>query len=610
MITGCKTKTPVSDNFYPEATERIVSNENIIYYINPVSGSDKNIGTKKDAPWKTFKRVNQLILTKGNKIEIIAPGTFRESLFLIGQGTTKHPITVQFAPGKYDFYPQNAYKSKFHISNTNDAPDSLKAVAFYLLDSENINIEGNGADIIFRGKVINATLINCSNINIDRLSFDYFRPTVSEMKVIKVGDHFADVQIHTDSKFKISDSLITWIGEGWEDPLQGYWQEFDSASQTVTRKHLNPSMMRFSEIDNNHLRIHFDKNPGLISGLTYQTRNTFRDYSAFLIEKSKNIFWKNIDIYFIHGLGFVSQFCENIQFDSLIVKPKENSGRTCSAWADILHFSGCKGDILVTNSYLSATHDDPINVHGTHLRIVDVISEQKIKVRFMHPQAFGFDAFFIGDSIEFINVKSLLPYAKNKITQVTRLNDKEFELTLSNTIPDNIQPNDVIENSTWTPNVTIKNIKLLYTPTRGILVTTKGKVFIENSEFIKSVMSAILIADDAGSWFESGYVRDVTIRNNKFIDCASPVINIRPENTEIAEEYPVHKNIQIVNNQFKLDKNLLLSAKSTGNIKFSNNVVEVNKFLEIDDLVNLKACSNVEIKGNQINKTVVNIELW
>ena len=121
LTIGCntKTKTPVTDDFYPEATERIVSDENISYYINPVNGSDENIGTKKNAPWKTFKRVNQLILTKGNKIEIVEPGTFRESLFLIGQGTTKHPVTVQFAPGKYDFYPQNAFKNKFHISNTN-----------------------------------------------------------------------------------------------------------------------------------------------------------------------------------------------------------------------------------------------------------------------------------------------------------------------------------------------------------------------------------------------------------------------------------------------------------------------------------------------------------
>ena len=308
----------------------------------------------------------------------------------------------------------------------------------------------------------------------------------------------------------------------------------------------------------------------------------------------------------MHGLGFVSQFCENIQFDSLIVKPKENSGRTCSAWADILHFSGCKGEILVTNSYLSATHDDPINVHGTHLRIVDEISEQKIKVRFMHPQTYGFDAFFEGDSIEFISAKNLLPYSKNKILQVKNLNDKEFELTLIQAIPNNIQTNDVIENSTWTPDITIRNIKLLYTPTRGILVTTKGKVVIENSEFIKPVMSAILIADDAGSWFESGYVRDVTIRNNKFIDCASPVINIHPENIEIAEEYPVHKNIRIVNNQFKLDNNLLLSAKSTNNIKFTNNVIEVNKSLKVADILKFKECSNVEIEGNQIKNTVVN----
>ena len=308
----------------------------------------------------------------------------------------------------------------------------------------------------------------------------------------------------------------------------------------------------------------------------------------------------------MHGMGFVSQLCENITDDSFYVGPRKGSGRTCAAWADIFHFSNCKGNIEVKNSYLSSANDDAINVHGTYLRIVNVISKQKIKVRFMHPQTYGFNIFSIGDSIEFIRAKSLIPFSKNIIAKSVLLNDKEIELSLEQIIPNNIQTNDVIENITWKLDVKISNIKITHIPTRGILVTTRGKVIIENNEIIKTSMSGILIANDANSWFESGYVKNVIIRNNKFIECGEPVIKIHPENSKIIDGYPVHKNIQITNNQFELKNKLILSAKSTGYIEFSNNIIEVNQNIKINNMLNFNACSNVAINGNLVKSSLDN----
>jgi hypothetical protein len=606
LILGCETNTLIINDSYPAANERIVSKENITYYINPVSGSDDNKGTKKEAPWKTFKKVNQLILTKGNRIEVLEPGTFRESLFLIGQGAKENPITIHFAQGKYNFHPENSFKSKFHISNTNDAPDSLKAVAFYLLNSKHVKIEGNSAEIILRGKAIITSLNNCENISIENINFDYKRPTVSEIKVIDTHDLYSDVQIHRDSKYKIVDSTLIWVGEGWKQKAQNYWQVFNPTEQKVERKNIPIREMLFSELTQNQVRIHHKENLGFKKGFIYQNRNTFRDYSAVFMQKSKNILWNNVNVYFMHGMGFVSQFCENITFDTIDVKPRERSGRTCAAWADILHFSGCKGQIKILNSYLSAANDDAINVHGTHLRIIDSISNKKIKVRFMHPQTYGFDAFVVGDSIEFVKAKSLLPFSKNIILGVKKLNEKEIELVLEKKIPNNIEVNDVIENISWTPDVTIRNNKIVHIPTRGILMTTRGKVIIDNNEFNKTHMSGILISDDANSWFESGYVKDVTISNNKFIGCGSPVINIHPENSEIVSDTPVHRNIQIINNEFILGKQITVSAKSTENIKFSNNTIESDSNLNMHKIIRMIACSKIEMENNLLNNKVVN----
>ena len=60
-------------------------------------------------------------------------------------------------------------------------------------------------------------------------------------------------------------------------------------------------------------------------------------------------------------------------------------------------------------------------------------------------------------------------------------------------------------------------------------------------------MPGILIEDDAEGWFESGPVRDMTIRNNKFIGCG---IEINPHTESNKPEEWVHENIRIEGNFF------------------------------------------------------------
>ena len=587
-------------NTYPSLENRKQSDGETVYYIDPIHGDDSDNGTKINHAWKSFVPVNQRVLASDDRVEVVAPGAFYESLFIIGKGTEKHPIIIHFAPGRYDFYPEHAYQTKFHISNTNDTPDSLKSIAFYFLNSNNIQVKADQAEFIFRGKVMETCINQCENISIDGITFDYKRPTVSEMKVIDVHDHYADVLVHNDSKFEVVDSSLIWLGEGWRYPSPDYWQIFDPKSQTVWRNYLPIQQLKFSQLDENRVRISFDKNPAFKKGLIFQTRNVLRDCAAVFMQRSKNIGWKNTHVYFMHGMGFVSQFCENVSFDSLWVAPRSGSGRTCAAWADILHFSGCKGLIEVKNSFLSAANDDAINIHGTHLRIVEQVSGHQLKVRFMHGQTYGFVAFVAGDEVAFVNEKTLVSYAKNEVTEVKPLSEKEILLTLKDPISSEITENDVLENITWTPDATILNNTITQIPTRGILVTTRGKVKIENNKIIKTRMSGIAIADDAQSWFESGAVTDVCIDNNLFEACGEPVIVIHPENSEIDPEHFVHQNISIQNNQFvQVYKNVLL-ARSTENICFEKNRIDSETNQSINDFLIFDVCHDLKIGNNRI----------
>ena len=74
-----------------------------------------------------------------------------------------------------------------------------------------------------------------------------------------------------------------------------------------------------------------------------------------------------------------------------------------------------------------------------------------------------------------------------------------------------------MENLTWYPDVVMRKNIIRDNRARSALITTKGKVLIEDNYF-SSQMHGILIEGDNNSWYESGAVQDVTIRNNTFVN--------------------------------------------------------------------------------------------
>ncbi|MEJ0103264.1 MAG: right-handed parallel beta-helix repeat-containing protein [Bacteroidota bacterium] len=275
-----------------------------------------------------------------------------------------------------------------------------------------------------------------------------------------------------------------------------------------------------------------------------------------------------------------------------------------SSFADAMHFSGCRGEIKIENSHFKGMHDDPINVHGTHLKITEILSPVKLKIKFMHPQTYGIKAFFPGDSIAFVHPESLQVFAKNVIRSSELITPYEMLVELDRSAPKEMIKGDCLENLSWNPSLTVRNCRFESVNTRGLLVTTRGKVLIEGNTFYRTGMPAIMIGDDAMGWYESGPVEDVVIRNNNFEECAygsapdNYVIAIVPENHLLLKDYYVHHNIRIENNTFKVYDAPLLTARSTDGLVFSNNNIVQSDFMQRGgnkNAFNLVACKKITI---------------
>lgn len=570
-----------------------MSGGNTTYFIDPVKGSDKNSGLKEKRAWLTFRNLNQLKLSPGDRVEILSPGKFDQTIFLEGAGTEDNPVEINFAAGKYDFFPDNIYRDKYNISNTNSMPDSLKDVGIMLKHAENVNINGNGAKIVYRAKMIEVCIDSSCNINISNFKFDYHRPTVSEFRVMETGDDYAIIKIHEDSWYNTEGGKIIWYGEGWTSNTPMLGQDLDLENNEVKRLWDPLEGLQIEQLSQGTVKA--SGSHKMKPDHIYQLREIYRDYAAVFTRRSKNIRWDNIDFYFMHGMGMVSQFSEDLNFNSVNIAPDPLSGRTSSAWADCLHFSGCKGKIEVMDCIFKGSHDDAINIHGTYLQVVEKISGNELKLRFGHEQTYGFMAVNPGDEIEYINSGSFKSYGSGRVETAVLLNPGEILITLEEKVPENLKPGDVIENATWTPEVEIRGCSVSWIPTRGFLISTRRKVLVENNEFNSTHMSAILMAIDANNWFESGYVRDMTIRNNKFINCAEPVILIEPGNS--VSNKAVYQDILIEGNDFFLRNSLIVKAKSTSSLQITGNNVYSEKVLNDQLSIIAEDCRDV-VTGN------------
>lgn len=141
----------------------------------------------------------------------------------------------------------------------------------------------------------------------------------------------------------------------------------------------------------------------------------------------------------------------------------------------------------------------------------------------------------------------------------------------------------------------------MHIPTRGFLITTRRPVLVEDNDFQATNMSAILIKDDASGWFESGCVRNMLMRNNRFRDCGEPVIHINPRNSVANPE--VHRNIRIENNVFHLRGRTAAAAKSTTGLRVTGNRILAEQDGGDVRLIQTSDCSDVSIFNTSIEKS-------
>lgn len=489
----------------------------------------------------------------------------------------KGPVEIRLAPGRYDISSEKSTVRPYRISNTaseDEHPTADKHIGLLFKGLSDITLCSDGtATLVTHGEMTPWVIDSCTNITFRGLTIDAYDPSVTEMRVTAMTDSTITARVHRDSRYAIRDGKLYWQGCGWEF-TDGIAQIFSPVKRTSLRTS-SPTADASSveEIEPGLLLFRFaGRRPADCEvGCVYQSRHSIRSEAAGLINGSSGISLIDCHFAFLGNFGIVSQMSDNIAIRKCDFAPLENSERTNAGFADFLQFSSCGGHIDIAGCNFIGSHDDPINIHGTHQKVT-AAEANTVTVRYMHPQTFGFTGFAPGDSIAFTDPATLLYKGRAIVSRVRMTDPYSTELTLdSMEVNNGDQPltDLIVENLTRCPSVNINECYFTMTPTRGILISTRGHAVISNCLFDRCPMASILVADDGRSWYESGPVTDLTIKDNAFVSCANPVISIAPE--AIAAEGYVHSGITIESNGFVMEELPQIRAYSVDGLTVKGN---------------------------------------
>ena len=495
-----------------------------------------------------------------------------------------NPKNLLLEKGNYVFLSKYAKERELYITNTiadkeyNETDKKhIHKIALDLKGINDLEIDFNNSTIIIDGQLTNIVIENCENITLKNLTIETVQPNIHKVTILKASPFYVTFKIDETSNYKEENGEYYWYGTDYiswftENKNTGAWTPTAKPTNYshVTRNGSHPfyGISSVKEIAPRVFKARYIVPKDFTEGQIFYVFPKARKNVGIFIDGSKNVKLENVTQRFNYGLGVVAQNSENIELTKLDFSPREGAEVDFCSLADFVCISMCRGKVSVKQSNFNSCANDCCNVHGVYFKILDVQGD-KITLGFSHRRTFGFNPLRVNDTINFIDPKTLTELGSSKILQSEMLDRYRIRLKLS-TRMNNYPAGTVVEDITACPDFEFSDNTLNRIALRGLLVTTRGKILIENNKFLNTGMSGIYVANDALTWHESGRVNSMMIRGNAFMNCEENSILILPENRRFQDF--VHENIYIENNLFVLNGIPALNVNSTKNVVMKNNV--------------------------------------
>lgn len=490
---------------------------------------------------------------------------------------------LEFEPGTYEFRPESAAERCSCVSNHDN--DGFKQIGIPLWDMRGITVDGCGSKFIFRDVMLPCEVFRCEDITLRNFSVDYPVPHYAQTECVAAGEDFVTFRPWACSPYLTDNRRLYFVTDRGRRHMPRFFLIVDPATGTYRE---GTSRVPVGDMEA------CGEEGGLVTlrgqkllcvpkpGDTLCFKLSERYAPGIFIESSKNVTLRDVTLHHALGMGVLAQVSENITLERVNMLPSE--GRYMSVCDDGAHFVSCRGQVTLRDCDFEKHFDDTLNIHGIYMRIEEKAPDGvTVLGRLVHSQQLGVDLLHPGERVAFIGRKTLLPVGENRVASVRAVSRSLFAVTFEQPLGENVREKDCIESLDAAPGLTVTGCRFFAAFPRGLLITTRGKVRVENNYF-RVASAAIHISGDANQWFESGAVRDVLIRHNTFDRCGIigpalsqnyTVINVLPQTQEAdpgAGYY--HDNIRVIGNRFITAIPELLKVRSTDRVEFRDNTVE------------------------------------
>ena len=509
---------------------------------------------------------------------------------------------LEFPKGTYHFYPTFAPDKYCAITNNDNG---LKRSAFPIIGINGLEIDGNGSDFIFHGKMLPFIIENSKNITIKNLSIDWQVPFTLEGKVMAndLEKKTFDVEITTPYKVQYGHLYLSLERE--QSPYEkkyGFRFAMPEGDDLQAGQNIlwNPETMapyyntvKYEMEQNSIAAVELKKGLVRLSGpikelppvgSVFVTKGAWllnRSSPTFWLFKSKNLLFNNVNVHHAGAMALIAERSEDITLDGFNVILKKGSGRMVTATADATHFCNVRGQVIIRNCTFENMLDDATNIHGTYVRVNKVLDDYRVAVETYHPHQNGYLFGEKGDSVRIVENNSLKPTAEGLVLKnVERVNEKISILTFNKSVKGKVELYYGIENISWYPTAIIENNIVRNNRARGFLLSVPRKVIVRNN-YISSQMAGIYVSGDLALWNESGPTDSLYIENNTFENCGyggnrvHAIVTIEPDYVDKNNYNGTYsKNIFIRNNTIKTFDAPILLVTSVDGIIFEGNTIE------------------------------------
>ena len=495
---------------------------------------------------------------------------------------------ITFEKGEYHFFEQGAVCEKFAPSNN---ATGVKKIAFPIIGINNITIDGGGSTFVFHGAVSPFIASKSCNITIKNAVLTTHLPPYVLMKITESNDDgFSADYIDCGIPFETHNGALIFKTDRGDIStadknlslhatnrlaIQYLFTEKCPASRENlattyidcnAKKHGNSIEFRYSE-DKNASRSVYSVGETVSINLE---ENRYRD--VFFLEDSEDIKLSGISIIRGGGMGVIAQLCRNIEIEKITVKP--TNGELITTTADIIHLINCSGKVSIHHCEFESSLDDACNIHGTYT-YVSGSGQNYIDVRYGHPQQDFLDLYKKGDTLTVINNDTLEQVANISVSSCEFTDDTGLAMRIytESALPQEIGKNFLVESAQRMPDIHIYSNQSANIPNWRL--SGAGNIVVEDNIYT-DCFCPVYSYDLAKYWFESGRIKNLTVRNNIFrkarFDKGFIVTGVSGFDGPNTPE--IHENITVENNTFEDFCGEPASIFGFKNIIYRNNKVK------------------------------------